>query len=637
MDRRPSLWRELLSELKRRRVPQVLVGYLIIAWLAIQVAVNTFDPLGLPTGSKRLVILLAVFGLPVTLVVAWAFDITPEGVRRTRGREGADGEPPPIRRATRVLGLLLGAVLVAVFAWGALRLWNRAGATGAPEARAAVTTETPTYDPTHLAVLYLDDLSPAHDLGYLAGGLTEELIHRLDGVEGLKVSSTNAVRRFKGRDAPVDSIRRELDVGSVVRGSVQRSGDLYRVTVQLVDAKSGATLATKQVEEPRSDLFTLEDEVADSVARALRTRLGIEVRKLRERKETHSVEAWTMLQRAREVEDDARKLAAAGDTAGAHRTYRRSDSLLASAANADPSWARVPVERGWVAWKLGTMSRDKTHADRVLLRRALTDAARALRLDTASAPALELRGKVLFDLSSTTRGAEADSLVRRAEADLRTVTTRDPSRARAWSYLSDVLHTLGRQPEADVAAQHALAADAFLENASGILKTEAQNALQRQDFEVALGLVRRGEQQFPQDVGFPATELVTYAGQGAPLVSADSAWALMRSLVKLGGQGAAATGYFLVAGVLARHGLADSALAVVSRTRASGASDYYADEYEANVRLLLGQKQRALDLIASALKAAPQKRDLFAHDWWWRSLHGDPSFQSIVKGGATGP
>jgi DNA-binding SARP family transcriptional activator/TolB-like protein len=148
------------------------------------------------------------------------------------------------------------------------------------------------YDPQRVAVLYFDDDSRGGELGYLAAGLTESLIEALGGVRALQVVSRNGVKPYRGRAVPFQRMAAELQAGTVVEGSVQRSGDSVRVRVALVDTRTAAQVETRTLTRPLGEVFALEDELADSVSSFLRRRVGAEVHARRTAAETRSAAAW---------------------------------------------------------------------------------------------------------------------------------------------------------------------------------------------------------------------------------------------------------------------------------------------------------------------------------------------------------
>ena len=204
-------------------------------------------------------------------------------------------------------------------------------------------------DPTRVAVLYFDDLSDGGRLGPVAGGLTEDLIDALGQVPTLHVISPNGVRPFLGRHAPPDSIGRALGVGTLVSGSVERSREVLRVAVRLIDARTGVQIQSRTLEYPAGDLFNLQDQLAQEVSRFLRERLGREVLLRERRRGTRSVAAWELTRDGDRSRENARALGDQGDLPAARRALDGADSLFTRAGELDQAWADPQVLRGWVA------------------------------------------------------------------------------------------------------------------------------------------------------------------------------------------------------------------------------------------------------------------------------------------------
>jgi eukaryotic-like serine/threonine-protein kinase len=205
---------------------------------------------------------------------------------------------PWSRRALYASAIVLG---IGGVSWLAYSTSSVAGGKGGSEA-----------DPTHVAVLYFDDLSEKATLRPVADGLTEDLIDALGQVTALHVVSPNGVRPYAGRHTPPDSIARALGVGTLVGGSVERSGDILRVTARLIDARTGLQLQSRTLEYPFRDLFTLQDQLAQEVSRFLRERLGREILLRERRKETSSVGAWEQTQLGEASRETARTLSTQG-------------------------------------------------------------------------------------------------------------------------------------------------------------------------------------------------------------------------------------------------------------------------------------------------------------------------------------
>ncbi|HEX6107275.1 MAG TPA: serine/threonine-protein kinase, partial [Gemmatimonadales bacterium] len=254
----------------------------------------------------------------------------------------AAGGDPDGRRGLRVAGRWLPIALAAILALAGIAWF--VSRTARPSGRAE-----PAAAPTRIAVLYFDEPGGRQPLRSVADGLTEDLIDALGRVPILHVISPNGVRPFLGRAAPPDSIGRELRVGTLVGGSVERSGDVLRVTVRLIDAPSGLQLQSRTLEYPFHQLFTLEAQLAEEVSRFLRERLGKEIVLRERRRRTGSVAAWELAQEGAGWQEAARILHRDGDLAAARRALDTADSLFARAGRLDPGWLEPTVDRGWLA------------------------------------------------------------------------------------------------------------------------------------------------------------------------------------------------------------------------------------------------------------------------------------------------
>jgi hypothetical protein len=236
--------------------------------------------------------------------------------------------------------------------------------------------------------------------------------------------SRGAVKAYHDGGVSVDSLVAGLRVGSVVEGSVQRSGDSVRVTVQLIDANTQTHVESRTLVHAMAGIFALEDALADSVSGFLRRRLGREIALRRTRAETRSEAAWRSVIEAEQARDDAVRLLARGDAPDeALRQLRVADALLAGAERADPAWARPTVLRGWIALQPAQLV-NATAAGQAA---ALAFAMRALAREPGSPLALELRGAALFTRAvSGVDSAGQAARVAAAERDLRAAVAADP-------------------------------------------------------------------------------------------------------------------------------------------------------------------------------------------------------------------
>lgn len=250
-----------LVELRKRKVFQVAVGYLAVAWLLVQVTATILPAFDLPVWALRFVVLLFALGFPIAVLMAWALQLTPEGVKLDVGTSGGK----------RILAI---AAMLTVLALG----WFFRGqflATPAPAQSAAAgeASMQPGADARSIAVLPLVNASNDPEQQFFSDGLSENLIASLSRFDGIRV--IGRISAFQFRDSKDDSatIGHKLGVAYLLNGSVQRAGDLVRINASLTKAADGSTLWAEHYDRPYKDLFALQDEIAQAVAGALHARL----------------------------------------------------------------------------------------------------------------------------------------------------------------------------------------------------------------------------------------------------------------------------------------------------------------------------------------------------------------------------
>jgi adenylate cyclase len=253
-----SSWQRLLAELKRRQVFRVAAVYGAAAFVLIQAVDIVFPRLALPDWTVTLVVALALFGLIPALALAWAFDATPHGVRRTE--PAAAAELAAILAQSRARRWPAGIAALAGIALLAGGAWFTAGR--GPAAA---------YD--SIAVLPFVNLSADPENEYFGDGLAEELLNALAGIEGLKVAARTSAFAFKNSQADVRTIGDTLRVATVLEGSVRRSADRIRITAQLIDARTGYHLWSETYDRPLTDLFAVQDAITEEIVSALAVRL----------------------------------------------------------------------------------------------------------------------------------------------------------------------------------------------------------------------------------------------------------------------------------------------------------------------------------------------------------------------------
>jgi TolB-like protein/Tfp pilus assembly protein PilF len=268
MSEKPSVF----AELKRRNVYKVAVAYAIVGWLSIQIATQVFPFLEIPNWVVRLVILAVAIGFPIALVIAWAFELTPEGLKRTEDVD-ASGERVPKKRAWIYIVVIGAAISVALFFVGRYS----ASSTGtsrqdAAPARAEAGTVS-TIPQKSIAVLPFDNLSEEKGNAYFAEGIQDEILTRLAKVADLKVISRTSTQRFKSAPSDLRDIAKQLGVTNILEGSVQKSNDQVRVTVQLINAMTDAHLWAEIYDRKLTDIFAVESDIAKTIADTLQVKL----------------------------------------------------------------------------------------------------------------------------------------------------------------------------------------------------------------------------------------------------------------------------------------------------------------------------------------------------------------------------
>jgi TolB-like protein/Flp pilus assembly protein TadD len=281
MSERPSFF----AELKRRNVYKVAVAYAIVGWLLVQVATQVFPFLEIPNWVVRLVIALVVIGFPIALVIAWAFEATPEGIKRT---EVADATHEHSRGKTWIYVVIIGAAIsAALFFVGRYTAGNNAS---------AARNELPAIS---FGVLPFDNLSRDPDNAYFAEGVQDEILTRLAKIADLKVISRTSTQRFKSAPSDLPAIAKQLGVMHILEGSVQKANDQVRVNVQLINALTDAHLWADTYDRKLVDIFSVESEIAKTIADTLQAKLTGSEKTAMSKKPTANPEAYELYLKGR--------------------------------------------------------------------------------------------------------------------------------------------------------------------------------------------------------------------------------------------------------------------------------------------------------------------------------------------------
>ena len=266
--------KNLFAELKRRNVYKVAAAYAIVGWLLIQIAASTFPFLQIPGWATRLVIVLVLLGFPIALVLAWAFEMSPTGIRRTESSKSPDSaaRPPGGKFVAILTGLAVGAAGLLVVQF--------------------FRPKTASVSDKSIAVLPFENRSEEKENAYFADGIQDEILTRLAKISDLKVISRTSTQHYKSAPENLREIGRQLGVGNILEGSVQKSGNSVRVNVQLIQAETDAHIWAEIYDRKLTDVFAIQSEIAATIAEALRVKLTGAEKEVIAQKLTENAEAY---------------------------------------------------------------------------------------------------------------------------------------------------------------------------------------------------------------------------------------------------------------------------------------------------------------------------------------------------------
>ena len=380
------------TELKRRNVFKVGAAYLVVGWVMIEVASTVAPHLNLPEWAPRLITFMVIIGFPLALVLAWIFDMTPEGVQVTQGGTGNK----------RFYGTV-AVIAAAALAWFFIKAPEEATV---PE---VVTVAAPAVEARpSIAVLAFEDLSQEGDQAYFARGISEELLNILAGVGGLKVASRTSAFSFAGTSTPLPEIARQLDVAHVLEGSVRKQGNRVRITAQLIDAATDAHLWSANYDRDLTDIFAVQEDIAQSITDALQVVLG--TREVSVEAPTQNLDAYELFLRGRSRFYQRVELDAATED-------------LQTAVTLDPEFAEAWTYLGAVAYVLSDGGYPSQQDLATLYATYETATARALALDPDIPLALAMHAQSVFNVPGAENFATGLALLERVASRVTEDTT----------------------------------------------------------------------------------------------------------------------------------------------------------------------------------------------------------------------
>ena len=412
----------LVSELRRRNVIRVAIAYAIAAWLLIEITATTFPILQLPDWSVTLVTVFVLIGFPLALIFAWAFELTPEGLKKEKD---VDRSESITRITSRKLDFMIITVLVLALVYFAYDEFviepaqEEALAIASTQAEAVSETDTPEMS---IAVLPFVNMSSDPEQEYFSDGITEEILNALAGVRELAVTSRTSAFAFKGKSMSIPEIAQQLGVAHVLEGSVRKSGTRLRITAQLIDVASDKHLWSETYDRELTDIFAVQDEISSHIAAALKINLL----------------GTTETQAApRAVNPEAYDLYLHGLQQIAINTFASlaaAEKFFQQAIVIDPSFVRAFAGLGW------------TFYDQIFTGSVLIDdnkpkihevLRRGLELDSENAGLVGLSGQLAF----------WDGDVEQARSEFSRALALDPPYFGVWTGYADILFQLGQLAE----------------------------------------------------------------------------------------------------------------------------------------------------------------------------------------------
>ena len=398
------------GELRRRNVYKVAVAYAIVGWLLVQIATQVFPFLEIPNWVVRLVIALVAIGFPIALVIAWAFEITPQGIERT---EVADTMPaaPGQKKHAWIYVAIVGAVLsIGLFMLGRYGFREKNSLSNESLAKS-------------IAVLPFESLSEDKSNAYFAEGVQDEILTRLAKVADLKVISRTSTQRFKSAPADLREIAKQLGVTHILEGSVQKAGDSVRVNVQLINALTDVHLWADTYDRKLTDIFAIESEIAKNVAENLKARLNGRAEEVLAARPTENPEAHELYLKGRYFWN--RRSTA---------SLRKAGDYFQKAIDLDPkyalAYAGLADVHSLVPVYAGTAPQDDVP-------KALAAARKAVELDDRLAESHTSLGNALV----------SSVQLKAAEAEFRRALELNPNYATAHQWLAECLFGQGRFSE----------------------------------------------------------------------------------------------------------------------------------------------------------------------------------------------
>jgi len=409
-----SFW----GELKRRNVVRVAIAYTIVGWLLVEVASVLVPTLLLPDWTLRILVLFVILGFPLALIFAWAFELTPAGLKKEKDVVRSES-------ITHITGrkldfIIIGVLAVALVFFASTHRWGSESANSLDMAKTVAGGEQ------SIAVLPFVNMSDDPSNEYFSDGISEELLNVLVRVEGLRVASRTSSFVFKDKDVSIRSIAKELNVNHVLEGSVRKAGNTVRVTAQLVDVRTDSHLWSGTYDRELKDIFAIQDEISWQIVQALKIVLsaGEQEAMAPPQKPTENLQAYEHYLRGRYLWQRR-----------GENNIRHAMDLFEQATKLDPKFARAWSSLAAAHMTLPTYSAAPRNEHNS---QAASVAQKALALDDTLAEAYAVLASV----------ARHDRKWAEAEGHFLLATASEPKNATAHLWYSEHLGTVGHNRDA---------------------------------------------------------------------------------------------------------------------------------------------------------------------------------------------
>ncbi len=577
--------RKFLAELRRRNVYRVAAAYAAVGWLVIQITTQVFPFLQIPTWVVSMVIALIALGFPIALVIAWAFEMTPEGIKRT------DDADPPDASGPRHRAWIYVAVIGAVFSIGLFFV----GRYTARNRSVPLTSELPAKS---IAVLPFANLSSDPDNAFFAEGVQDEILTRLAKVADLKVIARTSTQKFKTAPENLPEIAKQLGVMNILEGSVQKANDQVRVNVQLINGLTNSHLWAEIYDRKLTDIFAVESDIAKTIADQLQAKLTGSEKDAISKKPTANPAAYELYLRGRFFwnkrtgVDVPKSVEYYNQAIAKDPNYALAYSGLADAYILYPDYGLGAPEEFYP--------------------KAREMAMKALSLEPSlSAPHAALGAvSTAFDHDFARAITEYDRAIEL-----------DPNYATAHQWKTAALGALGQFDRAIASSKQAIALDPL----SLIANTDlAFNYLNAHRFGDAIAQSRKTLEIDPnfhvvreclgQGLQFQGKLAEALSEYRTAAASTDEPYALA-----------------ILAQACARAGLRDEAQQILTNLEERGKTKFVSGWSIAVIRLSLGDKNGAVAALQNALdQHAPEVLTL-KYDPLLQDLHGDPRFETLAQ------